>query len=103
EGQDSAGGEVVASGTEELDGVEAVQLRGLRVGHIENDGVECAGSCLEIVTAVGVVDVHARVGIQCGGLCGEKLPRHADERGVELDVVDALDGGMAERLGDAAV
>ena len=77
-----------ASGTEKLDCVEAVQLRGLRVRHIENDGVEFGGGGLEIVTAIGVVDVNARVGIR--RLRGKELPGHADERGVELDVIEPL-------------
>ena len=65
QGEQSAGREVIASGTKELGGVEAVQLRGLRVGHIKNDHVECVASRLEIVPkkvpAIRVVHVHARI------------------------------------------
>ncbi len=101
EGQKAAGGEVGAGGAEELDCVEAVQLRGLRVGDVEEDGVECVGGGFEVVTAVREMDVDARV--EVGRLGGKELAGDGDECGVEFDVVDALDGGMTERLGDAAV
>ena len=98
---------MIASGTKELDGVEAVQLRGLRVGHIKNDYVEGVASRLEIVpekvTAIRVVDVHTRIRQDRCNLHREELPRHGDERGIQLNIVDPLDRGMLQRLGDAAV
>lgn len=53
------------------------------------------------MTAVGEVDADAGVGV--GRLRGKELAGDGDEGGVELDGIDALDGGMTERLGYAAV
>jgi len=111
QGEQSAGREAIASGTKELGRVEPVQLRGLRVGHIENDHVECVASGLEIVpeivpqkvAAIRVVHVHPGIRDNRSGLRGEELPRHVDERGIQFNVVDPLDGGMLQRLGNAAV
>ena len=41
QGEQSAWREVIASRAKELGRVEPVQLRGLRVGHIKNDHIEC--------------------------------------------------------------
>jgi len=107
QGEQSAGREVIASGTKELGRVEPVQLRGLRIGHVKNDYVECAARRLERVlkkvSAIGVVHVHARIRDNRSGLYRKKLPRHVDERGIQFNVVDPLDRGMLQRLGDTAV
>ena len=55
------------------------------------------------MSAVFVVDVHTRIRDSRSRLRGEELPRHVDERGIQLNIVDPLDGGMLQRLGDAAV
>ena len=47
--------------------------------------------------------MDARVRKQGARLRGEELSRHANQRGIQFDVVDALNSRMLERLGDAAV
>ena len=103
EGEQAAGREMCARQAEKLHGVEAVQLRGLRIGHVDEDGVESFFGFGQESSAIEKMQMHARVGIKDGGLRGEVLAREGDQRGVEFDVVEALDGGMLERLGDAAV
>jgi len=48
------------------------------------------------------MDVYASIQ-ESGRLQGEELPRHFDERWIQLNIVDPLDRGMLQRLGDAAV
>jgi hypothetical protein len=91
---------MIARGAKEFGGVEAVQLRGLRVRKADNDYIEAVACRIEKSAAIGVVQMHA--GIKRRRVRGKKITRHAMERGVQLDQVDALDGGMLERLRDAA-
>ena len=47
--------------------------------------------------------VSARERAKDRGLRRKILLRHGDQRRIELDIVEARDGGMLERLGHAAV
>ena len=86
-----------------LHGVEAVQLRGLRVRHIQNDHVEGVASRHQIGASVGVMDAHTWVRRDRGNLRGEEPPRHGDDRRVHFDVIDSFHGGVLQHLGDGAL
>ena len=103
QGEQSTRREVFASGTKELGRVEPVDLRGLRVGHIDQNHVEPVASRPQIVPAIRIVHVYPRVLDNRSGLRREELARHVDQRGIQLNIVDALDCGMLQRLGDTAV
>ena len=90
---------VVASGAEKLLGVKPIQLRGLRVRHVENDYVERAAGRLQIAPAIGVVNVYTRIRIQ-SRLLREEPARHIDERRIQFNIVDSLDAGVLQRLSD---
>src|ERR1039458_4460448 len=92
---------MIVRGAEEFGGVEAVQLRGLRVRKTDNNYIEVLARRIEINAAIGVMQMYA--GIKRSGVSGKIITRHADKRGVQLDQVDALDGGMLERLRDTAL
>jgi len=108
QGEQSSRRQMFAGGAKELGSVEAVQLRGLRVGQIENDHVKLVARGLEIKAAVGVMEMNARIlsetdGGKRSGLGGEELPRHVDDHGIELHIVDALDRRMLQDVNDTAV
>ena len=52
QGEQSSRRQVLACGTEELNGIETVDLRGLRVGNIQNNCVEPVASRPQIVPAI---------------------------------------------------
>ncbi len=95
--------QMFAGGAKELGGVEAVQLRGLRVGQVENDRVKLVASRFEIEPAIGVMYVYSFICRKRSRPRGKQPPRHVDEHGIELDIIDALDRGVLEGLRDAAV
>ena len=108
DGQQPAGREMRARHAEELLRIEAVQLRGLRIGYIDDDDVESFTGFGQVSSAIEKMQVHAQIscagaGAKGRGLRRKILLRHRDQRGIELDVVEAGDGGMLERLGHAAV
>ena len=76
QGKQTTRREVFARGAKELGRVEAIQLRCLRVGHIQNDHVECVANRLQEKAAIRVVDVYSRVRARRCGLCGKELLRH---------------------------
>jgi DNA-binding protein len=113
QGEQSSRRQVFAGGAKELGSVEPVQLRSLRVGQIENDHVKLIARGFEIEAAVDVMDVDARIvtgavctrtiGSKRSRLRGEEPPRHIDEHGIELHIVDALDRRMLQDLNNTAV
>jgi hypothetical protein len=102
EGEQAARRQMIARGAKEFRGVKPVQLRRLRIRHIHDDHVKGAARRLEIVAAIRVMQMHPGIGNESGGLCLKILSRHADKRGVQLNQIDALDGGMAESLREDA-
>ena len=92
---------MIARGAEELDGVKAIQLRGQGIGYAYNDYIVSFVRFAEKCAAIAVVQMHAR--IKGCGACGKEFIGHAQHGGVQLDQIDAFDGGMAERLRNAAI
>ena len=83
--------------------VEPVQLRRLRVRHIHDDHVEFFSGFGQESPPIQKMQMHARVGIEIRRLRREKLPRHANQRRVQLHIIEPLDGRMLQRLGHGAV
>ena len=102
-GKQPIGREVRARLAEELHRVEAVQLRCLRIGHVDHDHIEFFFGFGEESPAIEKMQMHARVGSKGRGLGGKIFLRHPDERRIKLHVIEALDGGMLEHLSDAAI
>jgi len=92
--EQSSHGQMFAGGPKELGSVEAVQLRGLRVGQIENDRVKLVASRSEIEPAVGVMNMHSIIRNKRSRRRGKQPLRHVDDRGIELNIVHPLDRGM---------
>src|SRR5208337_1907420 len=84
----------------------------------KNDHVKPVARAFEIEPAIGVMDVYPRISIRTisirtifpktigtkrSRLRREELPRHVDERGIELHIVDPLDRRMLQDLNHAAV
>ncbi len=83
--------------------VEAVQLRRPRLGQVHDDDVEVAAGGLQIEPAVQVVYVDPRIGGRGVPLRGEVLSRHADQRRIELHIIDALQRAVPQSLRETAV
>src|ERR1035441_2387607 len=81
QGEQTGRRKMIARGAEEFGGVEAVQLRGLRVRKADNDYIEVVARRVEESAAIGVVQMHA--GIKRRGVGGKIITRHAEERGVQ--------------------
>ena len=96
----SARPELPARLPEEFQRVETVELRGLRIGQIDDDDVEGFPRALQKKPAIDAVDPHPGITLR---RIGEILAGKLEDRRVQLHVVQAAQTGVLERLGEASV
>ena len=103
ERQDSAGVELLRRLDEKLLGIKAVQLRGKGIWQVNDDDIELRVAGFEEQPPIHGVDAyawvapHASPSLRKVALCDTEYGR------VQFDVLEALEAGVLEGLGDAAV
>src|ERR1039458_9006213 len=93
---------MLACCAKELRRVKTVQLRSLRIGHIDNDRVVSIARGLKIAPPIHTMNVHARIG-QDSRLRRKELACHLDQRRIQLYIIDPHDAWMLQRLADRAL
>src|SRR5208337_464498 len=103
ERQDSAGVELLRHFGEKLLSVKAVQLRGKGVWQVDDNDIELRVAGFEEQPAVHGMDAYARVAPHASPSLRKVALCHTEYGRVQFDVLEALETGVLEGLGDAAV